>query len=62
MYLLITPFERTIININEKGEDNYSELTRNIYRNFTDKKLFRDRVVNKERCTTLDGRPLINKE
>lgn len=48
--------------INEKGEDNYSELTRNIYRNFSDKKLFRDRVVNKERCTTLDGRPLINKE
>ena len=45
--------------INEKGEDNYSELTRNIYRNFTDKKLFRDRVVNKERCTTLDGRKLI---
>lgn len=45
--------------INEKGEDNYSELTRNIYRNFTDKKLFRDRVVNKERCTTLDGNPLI---
>ena len=44
---------------NEKGEDNYSELTRNIYRNFTDKKLFRDRVVNKERCTTLDGNPLI---
>lgn len=48
--------------INKKGEDNYSELTRNIYRNFSDKKLFRDRVVNKERCTTLDGRPLINKE
>ncbi len=47
--------------INEKGEDNYSELTRNIYRNFTDKKLFRDRVVNKERCTTLNGHPLINK-
>lgn len=45
--------------INENGEDNYSELTRNIYRNFTDKKLFRDRVVNKERCTTLDGRKLI---
>lgn len=47
--------------INEKGEDNYSELTRNIYRNFSDKKLFRDRVVNKERCTTLNGHPLINK-
>lgn len=41
--------------INEKGEDNYSELTQNIYRNFTDKKLSRDRVVNKERCTTLEG-------
>lgn len=48
--------------INEKGEDNYSELTRNIYRNFTDKKLFRDRVVNKERCTTLDGQPLVGKD
>lgn len=47
--------------INDKGEDNYSELTMNIYRNFTDKKLFRDRVVNKERCTTLDGRYLVNK-
>lgn len=43
---------------NENNEDNYSELTRNIYRNFTDKKLFRDRVVNKERCTTLDGHKL----
>lgn len=48
--------------INDNGEDNYSELTRNIYRNFTDKKLFRDRVVNKERCTTLDGKPLVGKE
>lgn len=44
--------------INNKGEDNYSELIMNIYRNFTDKKLFRDRVVNKERCTTLDGKSL----
>lgn len=41
--------------VDEKGKDNYSELTQNIYRNFTDKKLFRDRVVNKERCTTLEG-------
>lgn len=47
---------------NGKDEDNYSELTRNIYRNFSDKKLFRDRVVNKERCTTLDGQPLVGKE
>lgn len=48
--------------INNKGEDNYSELTRNIYRNFTDKKLFRDRVVNKERCTTLEGKYLIKRK
>lgn len=45
--------------INEKGEDNYSELSCNIYRNFSDKKLFRNRVVKKEYCTTLDGNPLI---
>ena len=48
--------------INDNGEDNYSELTRNIYRNFTDKKLFRDRVVNKERCTTLEGKYLIKRK
>lgn len=34
----------------ENGKDNYMEITQNIYRNFTDMKLFRDRVVNKERC------------
>lgn len=34
--------------INEKQEDNYLELVQNIYRNFTDLKLMRDRVVNKE--------------
>lgn len=34
--------------INDKGEDNYQELVQNIYRNFTDMKLMRDRVVNKE--------------
>lgn len=33
--------------INEKQEDNYLELVQNIYRNFTDLKLMRDRVVNK---------------
>lgn len=32
------------------GSDNYSELTININRNFTDPKLMRDRVVNKEYC------------
>lgn len=34
----------------EDGKDNYMEITQNIYRNFTDMKSFRDRVVNKERC------------
>lgn len=34
----------------EDGKDNYMEITQNIYRNFTDMKLFRDRVVNKKRC------------
>lgn len=33
--------------INEKQEDNYLELVQNIYRNFTDLKRMRDRVVNK---------------
>lgn len=36
--------------INEEGEDNYLELVQNISRNFTDMKLMRDRVVNKEYC------------
>lgn len=39
--------------VNENGEDNYIELIQNIYRNFTDMKLARDRVVNKELCETL---------
>lgn len=34
----------------KEGEDTYSEITRNIYRNFKDKTLFRDRVVNKKQC------------
>lgn len=39
--------------INDKGEDNYQELVQNIYRNFTDMKLMRDRVVSKEKCEPL---------
>ncbi len=34
----------------EDGRDNYLELVQNISRNFTNMKLFRDRVVNKEQC------------
>ena len=33
--------------INKEGKDNYQELVQNIYRNFTDMKLMRDRVVSK---------------
>lgn len=32
------------------GTDNYLELVQNISRNFTDMKLFRDRVVNRTQC------------
>ena len=39
--------------INEKGEDNYQELVQNIYRNFTNMKLMRDRVVSKKRTEPL---------
>jgi hypothetical protein len=42
--------------INEKGVDNYIELVQNISRNFTDMKLMRDRVVNKEYCEPLSGK------
>ena len=33
--------------------DNYLELVQNISRNFTNMRLFRDRVVNKEQCQTI---------
>lgn len=38
------------------GTDNYLDIVQNIYRNFTDKKMYRDRVVCKDRCE-----PLIDK-
>lgn len=37
----------------EDGSDNYLELVQNISRNFTNMRLFRDRVVNKEQCQTM---------
>lgn len=37
----------------EGGDDNYLELVQNISRNFTNMRLFRDRVVNKEQCKTI---------
>lgn len=36
-----------------KDTDDYSDIIMNIYRNFTDKKLFRQRIVNKEQCEPL---------
>jgi hypothetical protein len=35
------------------GSDNYNELVQNIYRNFSDMKLMRDRVVCKKHCEPL---------
>ena len=35
------------------GSDNYLELVQNISRNFTNMRWFRDRVVNKEQCSTI---------
>lgn len=37
----------------DNGTDNYLELVQNILRNFTNMRLFRDRVVNKEQCSTI---------
>ena len=39
--------------IKDDGTDNYLDLIQNISRNFTDMKLMRDRVVNKEYCEPL---------
>lgn len=39
----------------DDGSDNYNELVMNISRNFTDMKLMRDRVVNKDYCEPLTG-------
>lgn len=37
----------------KKGKDNYLDIVQNISRNFTDMKLMRDRVVNKQFCEQL---------
>ena len=37
----------------ENGSDNYLDIVQNISRCFTNMKLFRDRVVNKEQCLTM---------
>ena len=37
----------------EDGTDDYSQLIRNLSRNFNDKAAMRDKVVNKEYCSPL---------
>ena len=58
--LLNTVFEhencvsiKPFYHIWDDGTDTYLELVQNISRNFTNMKLFRDRVVNKEQCQTM---------
>lgn len=46
--------------VNEKGEDNYSDIVRNISRHFRDKASLRDKVVNKTYCTQL-SESVVNK-
>ena len=40
-------------HLREDGKDDYSQLTRNLSRNFNDKAAMRDKVVNKEQCSPL---------
>ncbi len=44
-----------------EGEDDYSNISQNIYRNFKDKNLYRDRVVNKTRCEPMPQVPKATK-
>ncbi len=47
-------------HVKEDGTDNYMDMVQNIYRNFTDMKLMRDRVVNKTYCEPLpQSKPII---
>lgn len=41
----------------DKQKDNYLSIVQNIYRNFTDMKLMRERVVNKTLCSPLPQSP-----
>ena len=37
----------------EDGSDNYTEITQNISRHFNDKKIMREKIVNKTLCKPL---------
>lgn len=45
--------EEPFYHRNNDGKDNYLDIVQNISRDFTDMKLMRDRVVNKEYCNPL---------
>ena len=58
--LLNTVFEhencvsiKPFYHVRADGTDNYMEIVQNISRNFTNMKLYRDRVVNKIQCKTM---------
>ena len=58
--LLNTVFEhencvsiKPFYHVRADGTDNYMEIVQNISRNFTNMKLYRDRVVNKKQCKTM---------
>jgi len=44
---------RPFYYIDKKGNNNYNDIVKNIYRTFTDKALMRDKVVNQEYCSEL---------
>ena len=44
---------RPFYYIDKKGNNNYDDIVKNIYRTFTDKALMRDKVVNQEYCSEL---------
>lgn len=44
---------RPFYYIDKKGNNNYNDIVRNIYRTFTDKALMRDKVVNEKYCREL---------
>lgn len=61
--LLHTMFEhpdsisvKVYYHLREDGTDDYSQLIRNLSRNFNDKAAMRDQVVNKEKCLPLVSR------
>lgn len=51
---------RVFYHLREDGSDDYSQLIRNLSRNFNDKAAMRDKVVNKDYCSPLVPAPAEN--